>query len=382
MPKSNHRRIATFSLAALLNDIGSDMIKPLWPTFVTAVLGAPMAFLGLLDGLGRTVGSMSMFPSGYFADKTRRKPFIWVGYLFSGLARIGYALAAFATALLPLYVIDRLGKGLRDPPRDAMLAEAVKKRRRGRAFGILRAADSFGATLGPLIAFFLFAAAITYRNIFLIAAVPSIIGATLIYIIIKEGRKKERAHKRKFKFRGLTRNLKFLIAIAGIFALSWFSISFMIVYATRFMDVLYTPLVFFFFSLFASMSAIPAGKLSDKIGRKPVAFMGFGLYTLVCAGFIFSNSAAMIFFLFMLFGVHYGILRTMEKTFVADLAPKAIRATALGSYQTTVGLAALPASLIAGLLWDNISAVAPFYYGAVLSAIAAVLLLIFVKDTV
>ena len=121
--------------------------------------------------------------------------------------------------------------------------------------------------------------------------------------------------------------------------------------------------------------------MSDKIGRKPVAFMGFGLYSIVCAGFIFSNSAAVIFLLFMIYGVHYGILRTMDKTFVSDLATRATRATALGSYQTTVGLAALPASLIAGILWDTISATAPFYYGMIISAAAVALLLLFVKDT-
>ena len=211
MPKRNHKKITIFSLAAMLNDIGSDMIKPLWPTFVTLVLGAPMTFLGFLDGMGRTIGSLSLFPSGYFADKYKRKPFIWIGYLLAGLARIGYAFASFAAALVPLYALDRLGKGLRDPPRDAMLAEAVRKRKRGRAFGFLRAADSFGATLGPLVAFALFAMAISYRNIFLIAAVPSIIAVILVMLFISEGKKRERAHKRKLSFRGLTPNLKALM---------------------------------------------------------------------------------------------------------------------------------------------------------------------------
>lgn len=377
---NNHDRktVAKFASASLLNDIGSEMVRPLWPVFVTTVLGVPMSFLGLIDGLGDALANMVRFPAGYLSDRLRkRKVFIWLGYFLAGFSRIGYALSSLPYHLVPFKIMDRLGK-LRDPPRDAMLSE-ISARKKGKYFGILTAADNFGAALGPLFAFFLFAV-LGYRNLFFLAAVPSLIGASLIFFSIKD--KISRKKPVRFHINSLSRPLVLLIFVSALFALSWFSISFMVVFVTQYLNAAFAPLLFIVMSLAASAVSIPAGRLSDRIGRKRLLAAGYFLFGLVCAGFIFfipSLALLLSFALFALYGIHYGIVTTLQNPFVSDMSADN-RASALGLFQTIFGICMLPASIIAGILWDAVSPAAPFYYGFALSLLSAVMLLVLVKE--
>jgi len=376
---NNHDRktVIKFATASLLNDIGSEMVRPFWPVFVTVVLGAPMSFLGLLDGIGDSLSNLVRFPAGYLSDRFgKRKPFIWLGYFFAGFSRIGYALSVLPYHLIPLKVMDRLGK-LRDPPRDAMLSE-ISSKKRGKYFGILTAADNFGATLGPIFAFVLFSS-LGYRNLFLLAAVPSILSA-LVILFVKE--KFAKTKQPKFRIDSLSRNMILLIIVSALFALSWFSISFMVVFVSKWIDIAFVPILFIVMSVAASAVSIPAGRLSDRIGRKKLLAAGYFIFGLVCAGFILFTPGLALFFsvaLFALYGAHYGIVTTLQSPFVSDLAAEN-RASVLGLFQTVFGICSLPASVIAGILWDFVSPAAPFLYGLVLSFLSAFLLLAFVKE--
>lgn len=375
------RTVASFAAASGLNDVGSDMVRPFWPIFVTQVLGAPMAFLGLIDGLGDAIAQSIKFPAGYLSDRyKKRKQFIWFGYLLAGLSRIGYALSKFASWLIPFKIMDRLGK-LRDPPRDAMLSDITQKNKRGRAFGILTAADNFGAFLGPILAFLLIMF-IGYREIFYIAAIPSLIGAFIIFKFVREERF---ASKRKFHFnrKKLSRNYKTLLLASSIFSLSWFSLSFLVVFVSKYIDVVLVPFLFILMSAMAALISIPAGRASDSVGRKPVLILGYILFVIVCLGFVFFQTQhALItsFVLFAVYGLHYGIVTTIQSPFVADISPKEIRASAIGLYQTITGICLLPASLVAGILWDVFSAQTAFVFAISLAISGIVILAVFVKE--
>jgi MFS family permease len=367
-----------FSLASFLNDVGGDIIEPFWPAFVTQVLGAPMTVLGLLDGMGEAIAALIKLPAGYLTDRVgQKKPFVWFGYLLPALARVGYAFSYSVSSLFPFKVLDRMGK-LRDPPRDAMIAEKTRKKERGKTFGFLTAADKFGATLGPLIAYALFAL-FSYRFLFLIASIPSVIGALLIFWLVKEGRRKTRSTRRITQ--KISKELKLFISVSILFALASFSISFMIRYANELgISLLALPLVYLIFNLTASLISIPGGKLSDAIGRKSTLILSYLLYSVTMLGFATINWSIAIYLLFILYGLHYGILKTTQKAFVSDLSSPDVRSTAMGIFQTVFALCLFPASIIAGLLWDLIGPTAPFYYGFILSILGLISLKIVVKS--
>lgn len=375
--KDNRRTTLAFSLASFLNDLGGDIIEPFWPAFVTQVLGAPMTVLGSLDGMGEAIATLIKLPAGYLTDRVgRKKPFVWLGYLLPAWARVGYAFSYSVSSLFPFKVLDRAGK-LRDPPRDALVAEKTRRKDRGKAFGFLVAADKFGATLGPLVAIVLFAL-LSYRFLFLIASIPSVIGALLIVWLVKEGKRK--THPTRKILQNLSKELKMFISVSVLLALASFSISFMIRYANEIgLSLLSLPLVYLIYNLTASLISVPSGKLSDVIGRKSTLMLSYLLYSITMLGFATINWSSVIYLLFLLYGLHYGILKTTQNAFVSDLSSPDVRSTAIGVFQTVFALCLFPASVIAGLLWDLIGPTAPFYYGFVFSILGLVSLKIFIK---
>jgi len=377
--KQTAKTIRTFSLASFLNDFGSDMIYPIWPLFVTSVLGANMATLGFIDGLGELIASISKAGSGYISDRIKkRKIFIWTGYLFGSISRIGYAISTIWQHLIPLKIFDRFGK-IRGAPRDAIIADISTKENRGKNFGILRAMDNLGAVCG-IVFCILFFELLGYRNLFLIAAIPSLISVALILFFIKE----RKTHKIKIykgiSLKMLDRNFKIFLLLSSFFALSSFSYSFLLVWAKEFgFKLSFVPVLYLIFTAVAAFFSLPFGKLSDKIGRKPVLMMSFILWGLVCLSFIFIQSYWVILLAFILYGLHKASLDTVQTTFVCELAPAKYRSSCLGGFQMIIGLCALPASLIAGLLWDKISMFAPFYFSLVLTMVS-IFILAFVKE--
>lgn len=366
------KTIATFSAASLLNDIGGDMVKPLWPIFITSTLGAPAVFLGLIDGIGQLLSYLTRFPFGYYSDRWKRKPFVWTGYIFSSVSRIGYALSGTPAGAFFSHIVDRTGKGMRDAPRDAILASSTSKTDRGAAFGTLRAMDNLGATIGPLLAFLLIPL-IGIRTLFAFAAIPSLIGALLIFFAIKE-KVKDNIRRVPFLWKELTKEYRLVFWISGIFALSWFSVSFLLLYATHNgfsqNDI---PLLYLTYTLTAACVAYPAGKLSDAIGRRYMLMAGYTVFGITLAGFAVTTNPLFFYALFFLYGVHYGIIEAMQGAYVSDMVADEHRASALGLFQGLWGLCLLPASLIAGVLWDRVAPWAPFVYGATIVTIAVLL---------
>jgi MFS family permease len=377
--KETKKIISTFALASFLNDLGSDMIYPIWPLFVTSVLGAPMAILGLIDGLGEAIVSISQAASGYIADRTRkRKIFIWTGYLLGSLSRVGYALSAVWQQLIPFKVLDRVGK-IRGAPRDAIIADISLKENRGKNFGLLRAMDNLGAVGGILVCI-LFFKLLGYRKLFLLAAIPSAIGALLIIFLIKERKPADVKIYQGFALKDLDKNFKLFLLSSSFFALGSFSYSFLLIYAKEFgFQVAFVPVLYLIFTAVAALFSLPFGRLADKIGRKSVLVLSYSLWGLICLSFIFRQSYLSIILTFVLYGLHIGALRPVQTAFVSELAPAEYRASTLGGFQMVIGLCALPASLIAGILWDQINIFMPFYFSLGLT-ILSLLLLIFIKE--
>ena len=373
------KMVKTFALASFLNDAGSDIIYPIWPLFVTEILKANMSMLGLIDGLGEAIVSIAKAVSGFWSDKIRqRKRFIWVGYLMGATSRIGYGLSTIWQHLIPFRVLDRAGK-IRSAPRDALIADISTDATRGKNFGFLRMADNLGAVVGILICIALFNL-IGYRNLFILAAIPSLIGAILIIVKIKETAPGDRTIYKGLRFRDLSGNFLLFLVLSAIFAVGNFTYSFLLIFAKQTgFKVAFVPVLYLIYSFFASVSSYPFGKLADKIGRRTVMLLALLFWVLVCLDIVFFKSYWLMILVFVLYGMHKGALEPVQSTLVSELAPEQFRASCIGTYQMVIGLCAFPASLIAGLLWDKINLLAPFYLSLGLTIMAGILML-FVKE--
>lgn len=372
--KDTKKTIRTFAAASFLNDLGSDIIYPIWPLFLTTILGANMAMLGLIDGLGEALVSIAQAVSGYISDRIRkRKIFIWTGYLFGSLSRIGYGLSTVWQHVIPFRVLDRAGK-IRGTPRDAIIADISTNQNRGKNFGFLRTFDNLGAVCGIIICI-LFFQLLGYRTLFLLAAIPSAIGAILILILIKERKSTDKKIYKGLRLKDLDKNFRLFLFLSALFALGSFSYSFLLIYAKEFgFEIIFVPVLYLIFTIFAALFSLPFGKLSDRIGRKKVLFISYALWGLVCLGFIFIHSYLAILLIFVLYGMHRAGMETVQKAFVCEIAPAEYRASSLGGFQMVIGLCALPASLIAGILWDNINIATPLYFSIGLTVVSAILL--------
>jgi MFS family permease len=367
------RTIRIFAAASFLNDLGSDIIYPIWPMFVTATLGANMAMLGLIDGLGEAVVSLSQAASGYLSDRfRRRKVFIWLGYGFGSLSRIGYALATFWTELIPFRVFDRMGK-IRGAPRDAMVADSSTDQNRGRNFGLLRTMDNLGAVCGIVIC--LLFIDIGYQNLFLIAAIPSAIAVLLILRFIKEP---EASRTRVFKglsLRNFDRNLWMFFLASAVFALGAFSYSFLLLYARDAgLKPSMMPILYLIFTVVAALFSLPFGRFADMIGRKPVMLLGFVCWGIACLSLLAIRGTLGAIFCFIFYGLHRAAMEPVQKTLASELSPEGLRASTLGAYQMVIGLCAFPSSFVAGLLWTNIDKMTPLHLSLMLTILSGTLL--------
>lgn len=378
--QQKNKTVKTLTLASFLNDFGSDAIYPIWPIFVTTFLGANMAVLGFVDGLGDAIVSISQALSGYYSDRIKkRKIFVSLGYFFGGVSRIGYAVAAAWQVLIPFKILDRAGK-MRGAPRDAMIADASSQKDRGKNFGILSTFDNLGAVCGIVFCIAMFPL-LGYRNLFLVAAIPSLIGALMVTLAIKEQRKPEGKIFKGFRFSHLDRNFKLFLFLSGIFALGSFSYSFLLVFANKFgYSAAYLPVLYLILTFASSLASLPFGRYSDRLkSRKKLLFLSYFFWFAVCGILIYSQSQTAIIIAVVLYGIHKGGISVVQKAFVSDLCVSEVRASSLGAFQLVIGLCALPASLIAGLLWMAVNPLIPFFLSLVLTAVSGIMLA-FVKE--
>ncbi|RMF92483.1 MAG: MFS transporter [Candidatus Schekmanbacteria bacterium] len=379
MKNLKNRAILIFALASFLNDFGSDIIYPLWPLYVTEVLGASMIALGFLDGLGNALVSISQGLSGYLSDKIRRrKLFIWSGYLMGAISRVGYSTASSWQWLIPYRALDRAGK-IRGAPRDAMIADLSSKQQIGRNFGFLRMMDHLGAFLG-VIAGVLLVGILGYRKLFFLAAFPSLLSLLLIVLFISEQRKGIN-RRIKISFKDFDKNFYFLLLSISFFALGNFSYSFLLLAARgENFKTSSIPLLYLVFTFTASIMSLPMGRISDKFGKKAVLLWSFLLFMILCLGFIFvGDGKLLILLLFIIYGFHLAAFEPSVRALASKISSEKIRATALGTLQMGMGLLSLPASLIAGFLWQTFGKEYVFIF-SLITTFVAIAGLAFVKE--
>ena len=374
-----------FGTASFLNDTGSDMISPIWPTFLTDVLHLQFYQVGIVDGLALAITSLSKLAAGYASDRTgKRKAFITAGYVMSMVSRIGYIIAYSFVGILFWKSMDRLGK-MRGPPRDAILAEHAGQEKRGKSFGILRAMDTAGALLGATITFFLFSwfmlilpeQNLAYIAIILLAAIPTLGSVIVISVLVKEKRGGD-AFK-GVSLKGLDRNLKLFLFASVLFALGTISYSYLMLFSRDFgYTTTQLPLLYMLFTFVYAGSTFPFGYASDKVGRKLILAIAFILLILTAAWAFLVEDMVTVIPLFVLFGLTNGALSPVQTSLVADLVEEERRASILGAFQMTIGLAALPAGLVVGLLWDFLGPLVAFQYSMLLG-LAAIVVLMLVK---
>jgi len=359
------------------------MVFPLIPLFLTTVLGTSAYAVGIVEGAAETTASLLKVVSGYWSDKIKkRKPFVLFGYSLSSITKPLFAFANVWFFVLFVRIIERIGKGLRTAPRDALVAESCDEKVRGKAYGFHRAMDGIGSVLGAILAFLLLPI-LGYRNIFLFAFIPGIIAVFVILFVKEKNAPAEKEPKEKpvkLSFKGLPKNLRLFIIVSSIFALGHFGYAFLLLRAkTIGLADNMAILLYVLFYIVYTLCIIPSGILSDKIGRKPVLMTGYLVFAITSLGLMFTSNIYGILLFFVIYGIFYAMIDGVQRAFVVDLAPKHLKATALGTFHTAIGLVALPGGFIAGLLWDKISPETTFLYGFIL-AIISMVLFIFVKD--
>ncbi len=378
--------IILLGIVSFITDVSSEMMLAILPMFILSLGGAGMA-VGLIGGLGDSVAGILKVFSGYWSDKVgRRKPFVFWGYLTSSIAKLFFPLSQSWLTLLFLRPIERIGRGLRTAPRDALIASSSKGEVRGKAFGIHRAADTSGAVLGAALALILyFFLKFDFKPILLISAIIAFFALIPLFSVREEARRPKEDIAFRISLKNLPIGFKKYLLAATIFALANFTYMFFIlkarvVFGDRFPQRPATiPIILYiWFNIIYALFSIPGGMLSDRIGRKRVILLGYLFYTLTCLGFAFSSSLISFTILFALYGIFFALIEANQRAYASDFVKEKLRGTALGTFHSMVSLVMLPSGLIAGFLW-NLDSSLPFIYGAALSLIAILILTFFLK---
>jgi len=372
------KNVWSLGWVSLFNDISSEMIYPLLPLFLTQVLGAGVVFVGLIEGIAESVSSFLKLFSGWFSDRfQRRKRIILFGYSLASITRPFMGLATSAYHVLFLRFFDRIGKGVRGAPRDALLSQSCGEEGRGKAFGFQRAMDHAGAMAGPLVATLLLSTlTVNLRTVFLLSIVPAFFCIFILFRgvtdIVGEGTSARPALK--LRWNAWDSRFKYFLLIIVLFTLGNSSDAFLLLRARELgVDIVSIPILWFFFHLSKTIFSVPGGILSDKIGRRGVMILAWTIYGLVYLGFGFASTNYHVWVLFFIYGLFFGLAEGTERAWVADLVEESKRGTAYGVYNFSIGMAALPASLIMGFIWKTIGVQWAFTFGAVMALIAALL---------
>jgi len=373
-------------MVSFFADISAEMVYPLIPLYLTAAFGATPALVGLIEGIAESLASLLKVFSGYVTDKYQRKKTIaFIGYSTGVIYKAALILAGSWIGILGARVIDRIGKGIRTAPRDVMVSESAEQGQTGKAFGIHKALDMAGSAIGILMAYFMLKGAdniLDYKRIFLISAIPVLL-ALAMFLLIQET-KGERCPQTREPFwrdiKCLDGQLKLYLLAVFLFTLGNSSNAFLLLRAKSIgFDDAAVILLYFVYNATASLLAIPAGKRSDKVGRKRLLVWGYLVFAAVYLGFACVAKKLFMIALFALYGVYTAMIAGVERAFIAEISPKMLKGTMLGLHSTLVGIALLPASALAGMLWTEFGASAPFLFGSGMSLLAAGLLFFLMK---
>lgn len=367
-------------LTSFFTDTSTKMIYSVMPLFLLSI-GASKTTISLIEGIAESTASLLKAVSGYWSDKIgKNKPFMIIGYGITALITPLYALARIPFHVLFFRFLERIGKGIRTAPRDSLISGSIKKNEAGRTFGFQKAMDNSGAIVGPLIAFLLLSFfPVNYTNIFLLGTIPAILGVLTVVIFIKEAKAKNKDNAEKISLKHLPKKFYFFLIIIFVFTLGNSADALLLVKTTETgIDKSYIPFVYMIFNTVSVLLAIPIGKLSDKIGREKLIILGFFVYALVYYLFGRYNSIHLFLFLFVMYGVYSALTDGSQKAMISDIVSKELKGTGFGLYHAVLGITLLPASLIAGLLYDKVNSTAPFYFGAGMAFVAAILMIVFV----
>ncbi|MCD6547611.1 MAG: MFS transporter [Nanoarchaeota archaeon] len=382
MKKDLRKNVIALGWVSFLMDTSSEMIFPILPLFLANVLGIPKAFIGIIEGIAESSSSVLKVFSGWLSDKIRkRKSLILLGYGLSAVTKPLFALSTNIFEVFSARFIDRLGKGIRDAPRDALISESVKKK--GKWFGFHRMMDTSGAVLGTILAFFLLKWFVKeYRSVFWIATIPAFLAVFVVLFFVKDVKHKI-SKKLKLSLKGFSKSYKMFILTSIVFNLGNFSYAFFILRAENLgVSNVLIPIIYLVYNIFYAVFSMPAGILSDKFGRKRLLMIGYLIFALTCFSFAFINLPIFAWILFAFYGIQIAIVNGVSRAFVSDLSPQNKKGTAMGIYHTSVGLSLLPASVIAGALWDFFGVTATFLYGGILGILASILILFVRSDKV
>jgi len=386
------RNVIALAAVSFFTDVSSEMIYPLLPVFLTVTLGASAGTLGAIEGAAETTASLLKLASGWWSDRVRRrKPLVVFGYALAALARPLIAAAQSATQVLAIRLTDRVGKGVRNSPRDALIAESVDPSIRGRAFGFHRAADHLGGVVGPLVAFALIQwLAVDIRTVFWLALIPGIFAVVTVVAFVREtshagvqGSPLARSASAENAVSPaaaensvpgpMPRSFWAYLTVLLIFTLGNSTDAFLLLRANQLgVPIALAPILWASLHVVKTATSTHGGALSDRIGRVPTLIAGWTIYALVYLGFAFASQQWHAWALFIGYGLFFALTEGAERALVADVVPAARGGTAFGWFHLTVGLGALPASILFGLVWDRAGAHAAFLMGAALAAVAAI----------
>ncbi|MFC2051687.1 MFS transporter [Chloroflexota bacterium] len=385
-------------IVSLLTDVSSEMIFTLIPLFLRNVLGAATTVVGLVGGVSESADAIFRIFSGWLSDRVGRRKFLAVlGYSISTVAKPFMYLATSWGVVLSVRFGDRIGKGVRTPSRDALIADSVLSGQRGRGFGLHRAMDTFGAVLGLAIAAIIIylvqgggmqLSLKTYQWLVLVGVIPAVLAVLVLPIFVREKQKKplpggsaQDGLSLSGLKAGFNTRFKVFLAIMAVFTLGNSSDFFVILRAQNMeASLIQVVMMLALFNATYAVTSFPMGILSDRLGRRRVITAGWFIYALVYLGFAMASSIWQVWLLFACYGIYYGVVEGVARAFVADLVTEEKRGTAYGLYHGVVGLTLLPASLIAGWLWDAINPAAPFYFGAGLAFVAMLGIMTLIKE--
>jgi MFS family permease len=385
------RNVWAVSLTSFFMDISSEMVINILPLFLSNVLGVKTSVIGLIEGIAEATASLLKVFSGWLSDRLRARKWLAVsGYAMSTLSKPLFYFANSWGAVAGVRWADRVGKGIRTAPRDALVADSIDERHRGLAFGFHRAADTGGAVLGLLIAIGVVwltqaggmaLSRSTFQTVVLISLVPAFLAVLSLAIGARDVPVTKVRERPRISFRGLGRRFATFMLIVGIFDLGNSSDAFLVLRAQeRGLSVVGVLGMLITFNLVYTLLSTPAGSLSDRIGRRRVIVGGWLVYATIYLGFALAGQGWHVWVLYALYGIYYGLAYGTTKAMVADIVPEELRGTAYGTYNAVLGILDFPASLIAGVLWqgvrswDGFGPSAPFFFGAALALTAAVLM--------